>query len=105
MFSVIHPVRSNIYDIYMVDAEDSRVDILVRVNIFRGERHDVSMIRVGVDDILGTSYVVGGVIDPHDVVLIHTIFFEEKSVKSDSRTGFRKVASGVVSMRCCDTSK
>jgi len=86
----LHPIcgvvqysRSSVYHVDMIDAQNVCIDILVtgRIGIFSGEYHDVPMICIRVDDILGMTHVICGVIDLQDVVLVRTLLFEEEFVE------------------------
>jgi|ERR1700722_8078335 len=60
------------------------------------------MICVGVDNIIGTSYVVCGVIDPHDVVLVHALLFEENFVEFCCKINPGRTSRGGIHVCLCD---
>jgi hypothetical protein len=63
------------------------------VNVPSGEQHDVSMVSVGIDNILSPPNVIHGIVEFHDVVLIEAFLFEVELVKIHCEINLRRTAS------------
>jgi hypothetical protein len=67
----------------MVDAKHTSIEILMTLwtASLIGKQHYVAVIRVWIDGILGSSYVIRSVIDPHDAMSVKALAFEMDAFK------------------------
>jgi hypothetical protein len=74
--SIIQHPAPCVDNIHVIDSKDPCISILVNSTVVTGvsgKQHDVSAVRLRVDDVLRTPDVVRRVIDTQSVMLVHSI--------------------------------
>lgn len=77
---IVQHTRASEYNINVINAKNPGVDILMAIFLGR-KQHNIPVVRVRVDGVLCPAYIICGIIDPHDVVLVHAIAFEVNAIK------------------------
>jgi hypothetical protein len=75
---IIEHAGTGVDNIDMEYSEHTSIYVLMlgRARFLARQEHDIAMVGVGIDGVLGSPHIIGRVVDPHHVMTIHSVGFE-----------------------------
>jgi hypothetical protein len=75
---IIEHARTGVDNVDVEYSEHTSVYVLMlrRAWFLARQEHDIAMVGVGIDGVLGSLHIVGRVVDPHHVMTIHSVSLE-----------------------------